>query len=125
MKREGRQHGMVRTCDVMSSPYDRHPKPRNPNELSSPTTAGPFTKVSSKPTNHSKFTSKCARPNCRYCHMGPPCKSKDKVKGAHKTRSRSDGFSAAGVSEYSDGKDCDVDGCDYRGDGGFDSDEGL
>ncbi|KAL6507281.1 hypothetical protein OROGR_023476 [Orobanche gracilis] len=125
MKREGRQHGMVRTCDVMSVPCNRHLKNRNLDELSSQTTAGPFTKVSSKPTNHSKFTGKCAWPKCRDCHMGPTGKSKDKVKGAHKTRWRSGGFSAVGVSEYSDGKDCDVDGCDYRGDGGFDSDEGL
>ncbi|KAK6128293.1 hypothetical protein DH2020_037962 [Rehmannia glutinosa] len=144
MKRQGRQHGMVRTFPIMSAPYNPRPKPRNMNELSSPRTAGLFTKVSSKPTNHSKFTSKCGRPKCHDCHIHPACKSKDKVKGAQKMRSSSDvasnyrlitwrvvaptqglkvsGFSAAGVLDYLDRYDY-MDGCDYRDEYDVDEEE--
>ncbi|KAL7135884.1 hypothetical protein ABFS83_11G128200 [Erythranthe nasuta] len=119
MKREGRQHGMVRTYLAASAPWDPRPKPRNAIQLSSPPTAGLFTRVSSKPTNHSKFTGKCGRPKCRGCHDCPPAKSKDKIKGAHKVRSSSEivsgsrfkltGFSASGVVDYLDKYDVDVD----------------
>ncbi|XWS30441.1 hypothetical protein CRYUN_Cryun24cG0118100 [Craigia yunnanensis] len=50
-------------------------------------TAGLFTKVPMKPTNHSKFTGRCCRPLCLGCHMHLACKSKDKTKGTHKSRS--------------------------------------
>ncbi|KAL3813853.1 hypothetical protein ACJIZ3_015121 [Penstemon smallii] len=90
MKREGRQHGMVRTYPIMSAQLNPRPNPRNLNELSSPPTAGLFNKVSRKPTNHSKFTGKCGRAMCRDCHIHPACKSKDKVKGALKIKSSSD-----------------------------------
>ncbi|KAL7100550.1 hypothetical protein ACP275_08G004600 [Erythranthe tilingii] len=80
MKREGRQHGMVRT----------YIKPGNQNGPSSAPIAGQFSKVSTKPTNHSKFTGKCARPMCRQCHVTPACKSMDKVKGTQKLCSWSD-----------------------------------
>jgi hypothetical protein len=46
-----------------------------------------FSKVPSKPTNHSKFTGKCSKPRCTGCHMHPSCKSKDKTKGSHKVKS--------------------------------------
>ncbi|CAI9758548.1 unnamed protein product [Fraxinus pennsylvanica] len=84
MKREGRQHGMVRTTAILPPPL--RPVARNVNKLGSPPTAGMFTKVSSKPTNHSKFTSKCGRPRCNGCHIHPACKAKDKAKGAQKLR---------------------------------------
>ncbi|KAI3452514.1 hypothetical protein Pfo_009178 [Paulownia fortunei] len=122
MKREGRQHGAVRTYPILSAPWNPQPNPRNLSELSSPPTAGLFTKVSTKPTNHSKFTGKCGRPMCRERHISPACKSKDKVKGAQRLRSSSDvvsdyiliswrvvdarpglkfsGFSATNVLEY-------------------------
>ncbi|KAH6758563.1 histone-lysine N-methyltransferase trithorax-like protein [Perilla frutescens var. hirtella] len=84
MKRQGRQHGMVRT-------YPEPPrKQRSLNEVRSPPTAGLFAKVSSKPTNHSKFTGKCGRSKCYDCHIHPASKSKDKVKGAQKIRSSLD-----------------------------------
>ncbi|XP_073019066.1 uncharacterized protein [Primulina eburnea] len=113
MKREGRQHGMVRAYEMLN--------PRKTiNEFSSPPTAGLFTRVSIKPTNHSKYTGKCGRPRCRGCHSHPVCKSMDKVKGAHKIRSTADGpqglkfygFSASGVLNYLDLVDRD-DGTDF------------
>ncbi|GFP94084.1 hypothetical protein PHJA_001552800 [Phtheirospermum japonicum] len=128
MRREGRQRGMVRTFPVLS----------NLNELSAPPTAGLFTKAPSKPTNHSKFTSKYGRPKCRDCHIEPACKSKDKAKGTHKTRSTPldiglitavgpatggvnvSGFSAIDVLDYlDDNDDCYVD--DHDADSRFSS----
>ncbi|GAA0167954.1 hypothetical protein LIER_43804 [Lithospermum erythrorhizon] len=86
MKREGRQRGMIRTYPIMSQ--NIVPILENSiNKLSSPPTAGLFTKVSQKPTNHSKFTGKCGRPKCISCHIHPASKSKDKVKGTQKMRS--------------------------------------
>ncbi|KAG6412784.1 hypothetical protein SASPL_125472 [Salvia splendens] len=132
MKREGRQHGMVRTYPILS---DR--KQRGREELASPPTAGLFAKISSKPTNHSKFTGKCGRSKCNDCHVHPASKSEDKVKGAHKMRSSSDvvsnyrlitwrvvdsasgfkvsGFSATGILDYLDRVD-DYD-YEYEGEG--------
>ncbi|XP_051143955.1 uncharacterized protein LOC127260285 [Andrographis paniculata] len=96
MKREGRQHGMVRTNPILSVPS--HPRPRARrvvNQLSSPPTAGVFARVPTRPTAHSKFTGKCGRPQCRDCHDHiPACKSKDKAKGAQKSRSSSDTMSS-------------------------------
>ncbi|XVF57892.1 hypothetical protein PTKIN_Ptkin07bG0019100 [Pterospermum kingtungense] len=84
MKREGRQHGMVRTYRILPSPWNPKPEPRFVQQFDSPPTAGLFTKVSMKPTNHSKFTGRCGRPRCPGCHMHPACKAKDKTKGTHK-----------------------------------------
>lgn len=95
MKREGRQHGMVKTYPIISAPWG----PRGPKPIRSPSpvpAAGPFAKVPTKPTAHSKFTAKCGRPMCRECHLGPPTKSRDKVKGAHGLR----GSSSDVVSDY-------------------------
>ncbi|KAJ8615638.1 hypothetical protein MRB53_035010 [Persea americana] len=61
MKREGRQHEMP--------------------------TAGQYTKVPAKPTNHSKFTGKCGTPRCVECHTLPACKSREKSKGTQKLKS--------------------------------------
>ncbi|KZV15160.1 hypothetical protein F511_30246 [Dorcoceras hygrometricum] len=110
MKREGRQHGMVRAYEMLSSPGDSRPRRRMINEVTSPPTAGLFTRVPTKPTNHSKYTGKCGRPRCRGCHSHPVCKSMDKVKGARKIRSTLEGpqglkfygFSACGVLSYLD-----------------------
>ncbi|KAK8534092.1 hypothetical protein V6N13_028225 [Hibiscus sabdariffa] len=87
MRREGRQHGMVRAYRILPSPWNPRSEPRYVQQFDSPPTAGLFTKVSTKPTNHSKFTGKCGRPRCVGCHMHPACKSKDKTKGSHKLRS--------------------------------------
>lgn len=85
MKREGRQHGMVRTFRILPSPI-------NPtwlvNEYHSPPTAGLFTKMPSKPTNHSKFTSKSGTPRCTECHTNPAYESKNKTKRTKKLNSR-------------------------------------
>ncbi|XP_057791755.1 uncharacterized protein LOC131008740 [Salvia miltiorrhiza] len=135
MKRQGRQHGMVRTYPISSEPWSSGRKQRGLDELASPPTAGLFSKVSSKPTNHSKFTGKCGRSKCHDCHIHPASKSKDKAKGALKMRSSSDvvssyrlitwrvvdsasgfkvsGFSATGVLDYLDRVD-DYD-YDYEG----------
>nr|XP_004488942.1 uncharacterized protein LOC101494321 [Cicer arietinum] len=78
MKREGRQHGMVRTYRILPN---LKPETRFITRFDSPTTAGLFTKVTSKPTNHSKFTGKCGTPRCTGCHLHPVSKSKNKSKG--------------------------------------------
>ncbi|KAL0331906.1 UNVERIFIED_CONTAM: hypothetical protein Scaly_2092100 [Sesamum calycinum] len=139
MKREGRQHGMVRNYLIQSNPLDPRPRRRTLNELTSPPTAGLFTKVSTKPTNHSKFTGKCGRPMCRGCHSHPVSKSRDKAKGAQKIKSASDvvsnyrlitwrvvdarpglkltGFSATSVLDYIDYMDRD-----YEADDNYDAD---
>ncbi|MCL7031334.1 hypothetical protein MKW94_012994 [Papaver nudicaule] len=70
MKREGRQHGMVITYMIFPSPINPTPKSKIVNAVDSRPTAGAYTKVSRKPTNHSKFTGKN--------------KSKDKAKGTQK-----------------------------------------
>ncbi|KAL3526134.1 hypothetical protein ACH5RR_014506 [Cinchona calisaya] len=140
MKREGRQHGMVQTYPIISSPWTL---PRRTNRLQSPSTAGTFTKVLQKPTNHSKFTGKCGRPRCASCHVHPACKAKDKTKGTQKLKScdvvtnyrlvtwrvvdarpgfNFSGFSATGVLDHlandycnSDDGDTEIDDvCDYN-----------
>jgi hypothetical protein len=87
MKREGRQHGMVRTYRILPSPVNPRPETRAVNKFDSTPTAGLFTKVPSKPTNHSKFTGKCGTQRCNGCHVNPACKSKPKTKGAQKLKS--------------------------------------
>ncbi|RWR72105.1 B3 DNA binding domain-containing protein [Cinnamomum micranthum f. kanehirae] len=84
MKREGRQHGMVSTKELLRN---SRPSAKIINGFGSPPTPRSYSKVSSKPTNHSKFTGKCARPRCMECHTLPVCKSRDKAKGAQKLRS--------------------------------------
>ncbi|KAI4348247.1 hypothetical protein L6164_008993 [Bauhinia variegata] len=87
MKREGRQHGMVRSYRILPEPLNPRSKTRFIHKFDSPPTAGLFTKVSSNPTNHSKFTGKCGSPRWSCCHLQPACKSKDKVKGTQKNKS--------------------------------------
>ncbi|KAL8471177.1 hypothetical protein ACS0TY_028126 [Phlomoides rotata] len=87
MKREGRQHGMVRTHTILPAPWNPQPKP---NTLGGPSSAGPFTRVTMKPTNHSKFTGKCVRHMCRECHISHTSKSRDKAKRAQRVRWSSD-----------------------------------
>nr|XP_010930430.1 uncharacterized protein LOC105051598 [Elaeis guineensis] len=85
MRREGRQHGLVITCSLP----DTHPKPKSRvlNRLDGPPTAGVYTKVPTKPTNHSKFTGRCSKTMWASCHFRPAYKSKDKAKGNHKLKS--------------------------------------
>ncbi|KAJ4974807.1 hypothetical protein NE237_007981 [Protea cynaroides] len=117
MRREGRQHGVVRTFVVTKDmtafaaakdmtafaaiPY-YNSKNRVVNRFDTPATAGNFMKVSSKPTNHSKPTGKCSRPRCQGCRFHPVYKSKDKAKGSHKERSydlvNSIGWNGVGLS---------------------------
>ncbi|XP_010528196.1 PREDICTED: uncharacterized protein LOC104805351 [Tarenaya hassleriana] len=87
MKREGRQHGMVRTYRILPPPLNPRPGLTPVNSLTSPPTAGLFTKVPSKPTNHSKFTGKCGQARCLDCHLHPTTKAKVKTKGETKLRS--------------------------------------
>ncbi|CAK8541202.1 unnamed protein product [Lathyrus sativus] len=81
MKREGKQHGMVRTYRILPNP---NPGTRFVTRFDSPPTAGLFTKVPSKPTNHSKFTGKCGKARCTDCRLHPVSKSKNKSKGSLK-----------------------------------------
>ncbi|KAK8511457.1 hypothetical protein V6N13_024090 [Hibiscus sabdariffa] len=87
MRREGRQHGMVRTSRITPSPWGPKPKQCFIQKLDSSPTVGIFTEVSKKPTSHSKFTGRCGKPRCLGCHMHPACKAKNKTKGRHKLRS--------------------------------------
>ncbi|KAK7395607.1 hypothetical protein VNO78_16171 [Psophocarpus tetragonolobus] len=88
MKREGRQHGMVRSFRILPNSLNLKPETRFITRFDSPPTAGLFVKVSSKPNNHSKFTGKCGTPKCLGCHLHPTCKSKDKTKGTQKRKNR-------------------------------------
>ncbi|KAM0022703.1 hypothetical protein Hdeb2414_s0023g00632061 [Helianthus debilis subsp. tardiflorus] len=85
MKREGRQHGVVRSYPILPTPLSR--QRRYTKTVDSASVTGLFTKVSSKPTNQSKFTGKCGTSRCLSCHIHPVCKSKDKAKGTMKLRS--------------------------------------
>uniref|UniRef100_A0A1J3JGY0 Uncharacterized protein n=1 Tax=Noccaea caerulescens TaxID=107243 RepID=A0A1J3JGY0_NOCCA len=81
MKREGRQHGVVRTLMVIPSDLNLRPK----NRFDSPPGFGVFTKVPSKPTNHSKFTGKCEKSKWSNWHGSPATtKSAGKSKGHRK-----------------------------------------
>nr|XP_043633838.1 uncharacterized protein LOC122605034 [Erigeron canadensis] len=90
MKREGRQHGVVRSYPTLPpdplSPYDQQSR-RHVKTIDSALVKGVFTKVSRKPTNQSKFTGKCGKAQCLGCHIHPATKSKDKTKGTMKMRS--------------------------------------
>ncbi|KAI3912022.1 hypothetical protein MKW92_047752 [Papaver armeniacum] len=78
---------MVRSYLVLPSALNPTPKSKIVNALDSRPTAGAFTKVSRKPTNHSKFTGKCGVARCTDCHISPGSKSKDKAKGTQKLKS--------------------------------------
>ncbi|MCD7467020.1 hypothetical protein HAX54_004191 [Datura stramonium] len=82
MKREGRQHGLVRTYPIVPSRWNPTPNSRYVNKLNSPPIAGLFTKASPKPSNHSMFTGKCGRSKCTICHFQPA----GKVKGTKKQK---------------------------------------
>ncbi|KAF3334244.1 hypothetical protein FCM35_KLT20848 [Carex littledalei] len=84
MRREGRQHGMVLCFEIY--PGFSNPSSRRVNEFKTVPTTNFMTKVSSKPTNHSRFTSKCGSPRCGGCHDRPVSKARTKVKKAHKHR---------------------------------------
>ncbi|CAM9000428.1 unnamed protein product [Rhodiola kirilowii] len=56
MKREGRHHGMVRTYRILPAPLNKTNKLWFVNRIDTPPTAELFTKISSKPKNHSKST---------------------------------------------------------------------
>lgn len=90
MKREGHQHGMVRTNRILPSPWKPKSNSKFITKLNSSPAVGLFTKMQLKPTWHQpcKFPEKCGGPRCTGCHMCPCCKSKDKTKGCQKLRSR-------------------------------------
>ncbi|KAL5997278.1 hypothetical protein ACLOJK_008208 [Asimina triloba] len=87
MKREGRQHGMVRTELLLPPPWNSRMKNKMINECNSPLAADFYAKVSSKTRYPSKFTGKCGKPRCMCCHWHPVCKSRGKAKGTHKLKS--------------------------------------
>ncbi|KAI3958249.1 hypothetical protein MKW92_050743 [Papaver armeniacum] len=55
---------LIRSYMVLPSPLNPTPKSKIVNALDSRPTAGAYTKVSRKPTNHSKFTGKCGVARC-------------------------------------------------------------
>ncbi|URD92888.1 hypothetical protein MUK42_01930, partial [Musa troglodytarum] len=87
MKREGRQHGIVRSSAILPQEFNPRPNSKIVNCVGAPTTTRFFTKAPSKPTNHSKCTSKCRTARCKGCHSNPMSKSRDKAKGAYKLKS--------------------------------------
>jgi hypothetical protein len=65
------------------------------NKLETVPTTKFMTKVSSKPTNHSRYTSRCHRPRCYgcndwSCHNYPINKARIKAKGKHKNHCQRD-----------------------------------
>ncbi|KAK1257877.1 hypothetical protein QJS04_geneDACA020378 [Acorus gramineus] len=97
MKREGRQHGMVRSHIILPPSDPRPSNCRVINAVEGPPIAGQFVKVPSKPTNHSKFTGRCRKPMCNTCHDNPVGKSKDKAKGNTKFKS----FDTSKINNFS------------------------
>ncbi|KAG2325205.1 hypothetical protein Bca4012_039694 [Brassica carinata] len=89
MKREGKQHGKVKTLLILPPLPNTRPKSRYVPMTSNPT-SGSFAKVSSKPTNHSRSTGKCWSARCPECHSLPLSKSRLKSKGRSKMRSSND-----------------------------------
>ncbi|WZZ48207.1 hypothetical protein YC2023_048314 [Brassica napus] len=87
MKREGRQHSFVRTGMIHQSGFNPSPSNKFVNRLDSPPAFGVFTKVPSKPTNHSKSTRKFDRAKYSKCHVSPAMKSADTSKGGQKLKS--------------------------------------
>ncbi|KAL4577141.1 hypothetical protein LXL04_013244 [Taraxacum kok-saghyz] len=121
MKREGRQHGVVRSYIILPTTLSRR---RYVKTVESTSVSGLFTKVSRKPTNQSKFTGKCDKSRCVGCHIHPATKSKDKAKGTMKVRSTGSdprqisypaGTSATGVLAYLSSKACYDDDDEYDG----------
>lgn len=93
---------MVRVVGLLPPPFNWRPSDaRVINRFESPPTAGMFTRVPSKPTNHSKFTSKCRKAKCGGCHEHPVSKSKNKTKGTYKVRSSDDELNIYGGSSAS------------------------
>ncbi|GAU13128.1 hypothetical protein TSUD_174280 [Trifolium subterraneum] len=97
---------MVRTTLILPDPI---PGIRFINRFDSPPTAGHFTKVPSKPTNHSKFTGKCCTCTSRFtgCRLHPVSKLRIKSKGNSKhlrfvdqPDSKLDGLSATRTLNY-------------------------
>ncbi|KAJ4751880.1 hypothetical protein LUZ62_086285 [Rhynchospora pubera] len=87
MRREGRQHGMVLCFPIYPQLSNPGSRSRRVNEFNTVPTTKYLTKVSSKPTNHSRFTSKCCgAPRCSGCHDRPVSKASTKVKKTHKQR---------------------------------------
>ncbi|ESQ46898.1 hypothetical protein EUTSA_v10028030mg [Eutrema salsugineum] len=89
MKREGKQHGMIRTRLILPPLPTTRPIVMGWIPQTSNPTSGKFSKVQSKPTNHSRFTGKCWSARCPECHLHPYTKSKVKTKGYWKVRSKS------------------------------------
>ncbi|GAB2279337.1 hypothetical protein Dimus_013979 [Dionaea muscipula] len=91
MKRQGRQHGAVRTYWILQLQSSSSHRGLTPARIISdsdlPPTFGLYTRVTTKPDNHSKFTGKCGQPRCFGCHSHPVSKSVHKSKGSHKLRS--------------------------------------
>ncbi|CAF1801459.1 unnamed protein product [Brassica oleracea var. botrytis] len=87
MKKEGRQHGFVRTGMIHPPGFSPRPSNQFVNRLDSPPGSGESTKVPSKPTKHSKFTGKNERSKYTNCHVSPAMKSADTSKGRQKLKS--------------------------------------
>ncbi|CAL9184422.1 unnamed protein product [Musa hybrid cultivar] len=87
MKREGRQHGIVRSSTILPQEFNPRRKSKIVNCVGASPTTRFFTKAPSKPHNHSKCTSKCRTARCKGCHSNPMSKSGDKAKGAYKLKS--------------------------------------
>ncbi|CAH8386127.1 unnamed protein product [Eruca vesicaria subsp. sativa] len=136
MKREGKQHGMVKTLLILPPLPNTKPKSRWIPMTYNPT-SGSFAKVPSKPTNHSRSTGKCWSATCPECHSHPLSKSRVKSKGCSKMRAsdvtynmltwqvppggtrpclKLSGFSATGILNLMSDDDDYADDHDYQSD---------
>ncbi|XP_042456832.1 uncharacterized protein LOC122041265 [Zingiber officinale] len=97
MRQKGRHHGMVIFYEKMPSDLskrivnkvDKMPSDlskRIVNKVDGVPTRALVTKVPPKPTNHSRYTSRCRRPRCTGCHSHPVQKARLKTKGKNKDR---------------------------------------
>ncbi|KAH9314120.1 hypothetical protein KI387_022747 [Taxus chinensis] len=85
MRHEGRLHRKVRSCMRIKDISDAdHGHGDGKGDAHGPFKCLPLKVGSSKPTNHSKFTGKCRRARCKFCHLDPPCKLRRKIKGCRK-----------------------------------------
>lgn len=80
MKKEGRQHSVVRSFPIFPTPLSQQRNVKNVDSASG-------TKVSRKPTNQPKFNRKCGTPRYAGYHIYTASKSNDKAKGTMKSTS--------------------------------------
>lgn len=80
---------------MITSGIDERTGKKQPNKIDGPF-MGAFTKAPSKPTNSSRYTSRCRVPRCGNCHDHPVNKARAKTKGNHRHRDEISDFYVKG-----------------------------